>query len=110
MFATGINSGTAHLAVLAVLEDGPLHGYELARRIEQQTKGALRLSPAALYPILYRMEQPGWIRGSWETSQQGRRRRCYRLTAAGKTKLSPLRKEWSELFSALRRLTKVSHA
>src|SRR5882762_7748907 len=88
----------------------PRHGYELARRIEQQTKGALRFTLAALYPMLYRMEQRGWIRGSWETSQQGRRRRCYRLTAAGKTKLSPLRKEWSELFSALRRLTKVSHA
>jgi PadR family transcriptional regulator PadR len=96
--------------VLSVLEDGPLHGYELARRIEQRTRGALHFTLAALYPMLYRMEQRGWIRGNWETSQQGRRRRCYRLTPAGKTRLSPLRKEWSELFSALHRLTKVSHA
>ena len=110
MIGPGIKRGTAELAVLSVLEDGPLHGYELARRIEQQTKGALHFTLAALYPMLYRMEQRGWIRGNWETSQQGRRRRCYRLTTAGKTKLSPLRKEWSELFSALRRLTKVSHA
>jgi PadR family transcriptional regulator PadR len=110
MIGPGIKRGTAELAVLSVLEDGPVHGYELARRIEQQTKGALRFTLAALYPMLYRMEQRGWIRGSWETSQQGRRRRCYRLTASGKTKLSPLRKEWSELFSALRRLTKASHA
>ena len=110
MIRAGIKRGTAEHAVLSVLEDGPLHGYELARRIEQQTKGALRFTLAALYPMLYRMEQRGWIRGNWETSQQGRRRRCYRLTVAGKTKLSPLRKEWSELFSALRRLTKVSHA
>jgi PadR family transcriptional regulator PadR len=110
MIGPGIKRGTAELAVLSVLEDGPLHGYELARRIEQQTKGALRFTLAALYPMLYRMEQRGWIRGNWETSQQGRRRRCYRLTTTGKTKLSPLRKEWSELFNALRRLTKVSHA
>jgi PadR family transcriptional regulator PadR len=110
MIGPGIKRGTAELAVLSVLEEGPLHGYELARRIEQQTKGALRFTLAALYPMLYRMEQRGRIRGSWETSQQGRRRRCYRLTTAGKTKLSPLRKEWSELFSALRRLTKVLHA
>jgi len=89
---------------------GPLHGYELARRIEQQTKGALRFTLAALYPMLYRMEQRRWIRGSWETGSNGRRRRCYRLTAEGKKKVSPIRQEWAELFHALRRLTKVPHA
>jgi PadR family transcriptional regulator, regulatory protein PadR len=110
MIGPAIKRGTAELAVLSVLQNGPLHGYEMARRIEQQTKGALRFTLAALYPMLYRMEQRGWIRGGWETSQQGRRRRCYRLTASGKTKLSPLRREWSELFSALRTLAKVPHA
>jgi PadR family transcriptional regulator, regulatory protein PadR len=110
MIGTGLKRGTAELAVLSVLDGGALHGYELARRIEQQTKGALRFTLAALYPMLYRMEQRGWIRGAWETSSNGRRRRCYRLTPAGKKKLLPLRKEWSELFEALRRLTKVTHA
>ncbi len=110
MIGTGIKRGTAELAVLSVLEHGPLHGYEMARRIEQQTKGALRFTLAALYPMLYRLEQRRWIRGSWETSDNGRRRRCYCLTPAGKKKLSPLRQEWSELFQALRRLKKVSHA
>jgi PadR family transcriptional regulator PadR len=110
MIGAGIKRGTAELAVLSVLEEGPLHGYELARRIEQQTKGALRFTLAALYPMLYRMEQRGWIRGSWETSDNGRRRRCYRLTPAGKKKLLPLRQEWSELFQALKLLKKVSHA
>jgi PadR family transcriptional regulator, regulatory protein PadR len=56
MIGTGIKRGTAELAVLSVLEHGPLHGYEMARRIEQQTKGALRFTLAALYPMLYRME------------------------------------------------------
>jgi PadR family transcriptional regulator len=110
MIGTGVKKGTAELAILSVLEDGPLHGYELSRRIEAQTKGSLSFSLAALYPMLYRMEQRRWIRGIWETSCNGRRRRCYRLTPQGKKKLEPLRAEWSELFSALRRLTKASHA
>ena len=110
MIGAGIKRGTAELAVLSVLEDGPLHGYEMARRIERQTKGALRFTLAALYPMLYRMEQRRRIRGSWETSDNGRRRRRYRLTPAGKKKVSPLRQEWSELFQALRRLKKVAHA
>ena len=110
MIGAGIKRGTAELAVLSVLQEGPLHGYELARRIEQQTNGALRFTLAALYPMLYRMEQQGWIRGSWETSANGRRRRCYRLTPAGKKKLTPLRREWEELFGALQRLTKAAHA
>jgi PadR family transcriptional regulator, regulatory protein PadR len=107
---TGVKKGTAELAILSVLESGPLHGYEISRHIEEQTKGALSFSLAALYPMLYRMEQRGWIRGSWETSSSGRRRRCYRLTPSGKKKLSPLRAEWSELFAALRNLARVSNA
>jgi PadR family transcriptional regulator, regulatory protein PadR len=110
MIGTGVKKGTAELAILSVLEDGPLHGYELSRRIAAQTKGSLSFSLAALYPMLYRMEQRRWIRGAWETSSSGRRRRCYRLTPQGKKKLQPLRAEWAELFNALRRLTKVSNA
>ena len=110
MIAPGIKRGTAELAVLSVLEDGPLHGYEMARRIERQTRGSLRFTLASLYPLLYRLEKRGWVRGAWETSDTGRRRRCYRLTAEGKKKLAPIRREWAELFDALRRLTKVSHA
>ena len=110
MIGAGIKRGTAELAVLSMLEAGPLHGYELAQRIEQQTKGALRFTLAALYPMLYRMEQRGWIRGVWETGSNGRRRRCYRLTPAGKKKLVPLRQEWSQLFEALRQLKRVANA
>ena len=110
MIGTGIKRGTAELAVLSILEGGPMHGYEMARRIEQETKGALRFTLAALYPMLYRMEQQRWIRGTWETTSKGRRKRCYRLTPAGRKKLSPLRREWAELFRALQRLTKVVDA
>ena len=110
MIGMGIKRGTAELAVLSVLSCGPMHGYEMARRIEQQTEGTLRFTLAALYPMLYRMEQQGWIRGTWETSSNGRRKRCYRLTPAGKKKLSPLRREWAELFGALQLLTTVTQA
>jgi PadR family transcriptional regulator, regulatory protein PadR len=110
MIAPGIKRGTAELAVLSVLEDGPLHGYEMARRIEEQTHGSLRFTLASLYPLLYKLEKRGWVRGVWETSGTGRRRRCYRLTPAGKKKVAPIRAEWSELFRALKRLAKVSHA
>jgi PadR family transcriptional regulator PadR len=110
MINPGIKRGTAELAVLSVLEDGPLHGYELSRRIEEQTNGSLRFTLASLYPLLYRLEKRGLVRGSWETSNSGRKRRCYRLTNEGKKKLSPIRQEWDELFHALRRLAKVRHA
>ena len=110
MIGLGIKRGTAELAILSILETAPLHGYEIARRIEQQTQGKLRFTLASLYPLLYRMERRGWIRGAWETSRSGRRRRCYRLAAAGRKKLSPLRKEWAELFRALRQLRRVAHA
>jgi PadR family transcriptional regulator len=110
MIAPGIKRGTAELAVLSVLEGGPLHGYEMARRIEEQTRGSLRFTLASLYPLLYRLEKRGWVRGAWETTGSGRRRRCYRLTSAGKKELAPIRTEWNELFRALKRLTKVSHA
>jgi PadR family transcriptional regulator len=110
MIGPEIKRGTAELAVLSVLEGGSLHGYEIARRIEQQTQGKLRFTLASLYPLLYRMENKGWMRGTWQVSAHGRRRRCYRLTPAGKKKLSPLRREWSELFLALRQLTKVADA
>ena len=109
MIDSGIKRGTAELAVLSVLENSSLHGYEISRRIEQQTRGALRFTLAALYPMLYRLEKQKLIRGSWETGPNGRRRRCYRLTAGGKKKLSPLRKEWSRLFLALKQLAGVAN-
>jgi len=110
MVGPGVKRGTAELAILSVLEKGELHGYEIARRIEEQTRGMLRFTLASLYPLLYRMEKKGWLRGAWEIGGNGRRRRCYKLTTVGKNKLSPLRAEWSELFQALRRLAKVADA
>jgi PadR family transcriptional regulator len=110
MIRTELKRGTAELTVLSVLEDGPLHGYEIGRRIEEQSDGALRYTLAALYPLLYRMERRGWLRGEWQTGANGKRRRCYRLLSRGQKMLKPMRAEWVDLFLALRRVAKVTHA
>lgn len=110
MIRTELKRGTAEIAILSVLEQQPLHGYEISRRIEQDSGGALRFTLAALYPLLYRMENRGWLRGEWETSDNGRRRRCYKLLPQGRKMLAPLRAEWADLFRAMRRVAKVNHA
>lgn len=110
MIRTELKRGTAELAILSVLEDGPLHGYQIARSIEEQSAGELRFTLAALYPPLYRMERRAWLRGEWQTGENGKRRRCYRLTARGRKMLGPMRTEWAELFRVLRRVAGVGHA
>ncbi len=102
-----IKRGSAELAILSVLVDGPLHGYEIAKRIERQTGNVLRFHLASLYPMLYRLEKRGWLEGKWETTSAGRRRRCYRLTPAGKERLVPLRQEWGLFIRALERLARI---
>jgi PadR family transcriptional regulator len=105
-----VKRGSAELAILAVLSRTHLHGYEIARQIEQQTGGTLCFDMASLYPMLYRLEREGLVRGQWETIPNGRRRRCYQLTAEGKKRLLPLRKQWRLFFEALDALAGVSHA
>ena len=105
-----IKRGSAELALLEVLAAGPLHGYEIAKRIERQTRGVLRFDVASLYPLLYRLEKRGWVSGAWEAAVSGRQRRCYRLTAVGKRQLVPLREQWRLFFQALNRLAEVSRA
>ena len=110
MIRTELKRGTAELAILSVLEDGPLHGYVIAQRIEEHSAGALSFTLAALYPLLYRMEHRGWLRGNWETGKNGRRRRCYSLLPKGRKLLKPLRAEWADLFRAMWQVGKVGHA
>ena len=105
-----VKRGSAELAILSVLAQGPLHGYEIAKRIERRTQGALRFNLASLYPLLYRMERRGWLKATWEEPASGRRRRYYRLAPAGKRRVVPLREEWGQLFRALNSLAGVTHA
>ena len=107
---TSIKRGSAELAVLAVLEEGPRHGYEIARRIAADSDGVLQFTLASLYPLLYRMEKRGWTTAAWETTSSGVKRRCYRLTAAGRKQLVQTRREWDRFFEALTRVGGLSRA
>jgi PadR family transcriptional regulator len=105
-----IARGSAELAILALLSKEPLYGFEISRRIEEESGGALRFNLASLYPMLYELEKRGWVKGRWETNRAGRDRRYYCLTPAGRRRLAPLRREWRFFFRALDRLAGVADA
>ena len=104
-----IKRGSAELAVLTLLAEHPLHGYEIAKQIEAQTEGVLRFDMASLYPMLYRLERKSWVKAEWRTLPNGRRR-CYRLTASGRKHIAPLRAEWRAFFQALQSVTGFQNA
>lgn len=105
-----VKRGSAELAVLSLLEGGPAHGYQIAKKIEQQSGGVLRFDVASLYPLLYRMEKRGWVKAHWEQTPSGRKRRCYRLAPEGRKQLAPLRSQWKLFFKALNGITGFEHA
>jgi PadR family transcriptional regulator, regulatory protein PadR len=102
--------GSAELVILALLEDMPRHGYELAARIEEDTDGALSYNFASLYATLYKLEARRWIQGRWVEKPGQRRRRYYRLTSAGSAVLGRQRDEWKQFVLALGRLAGISFA
>ncbi|MBI3987942.1 MAG: PadR family transcriptional regulator [Lentisphaerae bacterium] len=93
--------GSAELLVLAQLEEGPRHGYEIGTEIERRTRGAFSFQIASLYPVLYRLERKGLIVGHWVEKPGQRRRRYYKLTRAGQKVLAEQRRSWSEFVAAL---------
>jgi PadR family transcriptional regulator PadR len=105
-----ISRGSAELAILSLLDEQPLYGFEISKRIEERTGGALHFTLASLYPMLYDIEKRGLIAGRWQSNEAGRDRRYYALTPAGKKQLAPLRQEWRGFFQALDQLAGVSHA
>jgi DNA-binding PadR family transcriptional regulator len=105
-----IARGSAELAILALLDKQQLYGFEIAKRIEEGSGGALRFNLASLYPMLYTLEKRGWIKGRWEANRAGRDRRYYCLTPTGRKKIEPLRLEWKTFFRALDLLAGVTRA
>ena len=102
--------GSAELLILATLEDGQLHGYDIAREIARRSDGLLTFHAASLYPLLYRLEDRGWIGGRWIEKAGQRRRRRYRLTAEGRRVLSAQRSRWSSFVLALTKAAGLRHA
>jgi len=92
-----IQQGTLALMILTTLEGlGPLHGYGIARRIEETSKNRLVLNYGTLYPALLKLEQAGFIKAEWSASENNRRAKFYALTAAGRRQLAREKKEWKE--------------
>ena len=79
--------GSLSVLVLKTLSWGPMHGFGISRWIQRLTDDALRLEEGSLYPALYRMENRGWIKAEWRTTENNRRAKYYRLTAAGRRQL-----------------------
>ena len=93
--------GTLGLLVLKSLALGPLHGLGVSRRIEQITKGAFNVKPGSLFPALHRMEEAGWLQSSWGESENNRRAKYYRLTAAGRRQLEAETQDWQRISLAI---------
>jgi len=99
-----LKKGSADLLLLALVEDRPRHGYELGQLIEQKSQGALSYHVPSLYPTLYRLEDAGLVEGRWVEKAGQRRRRYYRITAAGRKKLASERTVWQNFFLAVDRV------
>jgi transcriptional regulator len=88
--------GTLAMLILRALARGPLHGYEIAHRIQQSSEDVLKVEEGSLYPALYRMERRGWVEAEWGTSELGRRAKLYRLTADGRKQLAAETAVWRQ--------------
>ncbi|MDJ0767123.1 MAG: PadR family transcriptional regulator [Myxococcota bacterium] len=93
--------GTLDLLILKTLESGPLHGYGIARALEEKTGRALQIEEGSLYPALYRMTNRGWIDFEWGISPNNRRKKSYRLTSKGEKRLKANLAEWREFTAAV---------
>lgn len=93
--------GTLALLVLKTLARGPMHGYGITLHIQRVSNHILRVEEGSLYPALHRMEQDGWISAAWGTSENHRRARYYRLTAAGRKHLVEEERNWARLTEAV---------
>lgn len=97
--------GTLDLMVLTTLATmGRLHGYGIARRIEQVADGVFTLNQGTIYPALLRLEQKGWIKGDWGLSERNRRARFYSITPAGRRQLAAETKNWTRTVDVLSRM------
>ena len=100
-----MKKGSAELLILSLIEERGRHGYEISKLIEARSRGALRFNVASLYPLLYRLEDRGWIEGRWVEKAGQRRRRFYQLTPDGRKVLTAQRRQWRAFVEAINRIT-----
>ena len=105
-----LKKGSAELIILSILESRARHGYELGKLIEERSRGQLKFHVTSLYPLLYRLEERGWLHGRWVEKSGERRRRFYSLTAEGRRVLVRQRTTWRTFVEAMHLITGVDHA
>ena len=105
-----LKKGSAELLILSLVEARPRHGYEISKLIESRSGGTLKFNIASLYPLLYRLENRGWLKGRWVEKPGERRRRYYRLTTEGRKVLEAQRNTWREFVAAINRVTGAENA
>ncbi|HEY4099320.1 MAG TPA: PadR family transcriptional regulator [Gemmatimonadales bacterium] len=110
MLTPEIKKGSAEFLILSLLEHEPRHGYELSKLIASRSQGVLTFHVASLYPLLYRMEARGWIGGRWVEKPGERRRRYYRITAAGRRALEAQREHWNAFVAAVTSIAGLGNA
>ncbi|MCP4901882.1 MAG: PadR family transcriptional regulator [bacterium] len=105
-----MKKGSTELLTLSLIEHQSRHGYEIRQLIESNSGGFLKLHVASLYPLLYRMEERGWIQGRWVEKAGQRRRRYYRITTQGREMLKHQRGIWEQFTAAVNQVLEVDHA
>ena len=94
---TSLLQGTLDLLILRVLSLEEMHGLGISRRIQQVTRGAFQVKPGSLFPALHRMEEAGWLASKWGESENRRKAKFYKLTAAGRRQLNTETEEWGRI-------------
>src|SRR5688500_8886127 len=105
-----LKKGAGELLILSLLEARARHGYDLCKLIESRSHGQITFHIDSLYPLLYRLEERGWILGSWLEKAGERRRRYYKLTAEGRRVLAQQRQTWASFVDGVRLVTGGDHA
>ena len=100
-YKTDLLRGTLDMLILKTLTLEPMHGLGISRRIEQITDGVFQVQAGTLFPALHRLEQEGWIQGTWGESENGRRAKYYQLMAAGRRQLGEEKHNWAQVVLAI---------
>ena len=96
--------GTLDLLILKTLELEPMHGWGITQRIQQLSEDVLQVNQGSLYPALHRLEEQGWIKAAWKTSENNRQARYYELTARGRKQMAEEKANWLRLSHAVARI------
>ncbi|MGM0885152.1 MAG: PadR family transcriptional regulator [Bacillota bacterium] len=109
MSKTELVKGSTEVIILSLLSEHDMYGYELAQKIENESEGFLRFREGTLYPALKKLETQGLVESYWRDSNEGPRRKYYKITYTGKKALSDLKKEWNVFQQVMNKIVGVSH-